>query len=187
MLLNVAIDQRRKTSPQSSGLIVVLRKRYSPQSRKAAVTAVLAATAIVLSFLSFPIGPTKVDPAQHMINGVGGVLLGPWYATLVAVVAAIIRNALGTGTIFAFPGGIPGALIVGVIHKYLWKRDFAALTEPIGTTIGAVISALLARALSPSAPQLGFFIVAFLVSSVPGSILGFAVLLVMRKTRSLIP
>jgi energy coupling factor transporter S component ThiW len=172
--------------------MAVLRKRYRPPSGKAAVTAVLAATAVVLSPLSFPIGPTRVYPAQHMINGVGGVLLGPWYATLAAVVAAIIRNALGTGTIFAFPGGIPGALIVGVIHRYLWKRDFAALTEPIGTTIGAVISALLVL---PLALQLGFtglvlpleaFIVAFLVSSVPGSILGLAVLLVVRKTRSLI-
>jgi len=170
----------------------VLRKRYSLSSRRATVTAVLAATAIVLSPLSFPIGPTRVYPAQHMVNGVGGVLLGPWYATLVAIVVAIIRNALGTGTIFAFPGGIPGAIIVGVIHKYLWKSDFAAITEPIGTTLGAVISALF---VSPLALQLGFtgltlplggFILLFLASSVPGSILGLVVLLFTRKTRQLI-
>lgn len=161
-------------------------------TRKIAQAAVLAATAVVLSPLSFPIGPTRVYPAQHMINGVGGVLLGPWYATLVAVVAAVVRNGLGTGTIFAFPGGIPGALIVGLVRRYLWKRDYAALTEPVGTAGGAVISALL---VAPLASELGLiksvltleaFVVAFLISSVPGAILGLIVLLVIRRSKSLV-
>ena len=162
-------------------------------TRKIAQAAVLAATAVALSPLSFPIGPTRVYPAQHMINGVGGVLLGPWYAVLVALIAAIVRNALGTGTVFAFPGGIPGALIVGLVHRYLWRRDYAALAEPVGTACGAVISALL---VAPLAFQLGFikslltleaFVIAFLISSVPGSILGFTALLVIRRSKSLLP
>jgi energy coupling factor transporter S component ThiW len=156
-------------------------------SQKVAATAVLSATAIVLSPISFPIGPTKVYPAQHMINGVGGVLLGPWYAMLIALIAAIVRNALGTGTVFAFPGGIPGAFLVGFTHRYIWRRDYAALTEPLGTALGAVISATL---VGPLALQSGWirsmltleaFIIAFLISSVPGSIIGFAILLMLRK------
>ena len=94
-------------------------------SRKIAATTVLAAAAIVLSPFSFPIGPTKIYPAQHMINSISGVLLGPWYAICVAVIAGIVRNALGTGTIFAFPGGIPGALVVGIVHRYIWKKNSA--------------------------------------------------------------
>ena len=161
-------------------------------TRNIAQAAVLAATAVVLSPMSFPIGPTRVYPAQHMINGVGGVLLGPWYATLVALVTAVVRYGLGTGTIFAFPGGIPGALIVGLVHRYLWKRDYAALTEPVGTACGAVISALL---VVPLAFQLGFiksiltleaFVVAFLISSIPGSILGLIALLMIRRSKSLL-
>jgi energy coupling factor transporter S component ThiW len=169
----------------------MLQERVLRSSRRVAATAVMAATAVALSPLSFPIGPTKVYPAQHMINGVGGVLLGPWYAVLVAAVAAILRNALGTGTIFAFPGGIPGALTVGLFHRYLWKKDYAALTEPVGTALGAVISALV---IAPFAFQSGAiksvlpletFLIAFLASSIPGSVLGFAILLVLRKSRNL--
>lgn len=177
------------------GSIWVLKvaEKEGSNARKIAQAAVLAATAVALSPLSFPIGPTRVYPAQHMINGVGGVLLGPWYATLVAVIAAVVRNGLSTGTIFAFPGGIPGALVVGLVHRYLWRRDYAALTEPVGTACGAVISALL---VAPLASQLGLitsvltleaFVAAFLISSIPGSILGLIVLLVIRRSKSLLP
>lgn len=158
-------------------------------SQKVAATAVLAATAIILSPISFPIGPTKVYPAQHMINGIGGVLLGPWYAMFIALIAAIVRIALGTGTVFAFPGGIPGAFLVGFIHRYIWRRDYAALTEPLGTAFGAVMSATL---VGPLALQSGWirsmltpeaFLMAFLISSVPGSIIGFVILIALRKGR----
>jgi energy coupling factor transporter S component ThiW len=162
-------------------------------SRNAAAAAVLAAVAVALSPLSLPIGPTKLYPAQHMINSVGGVLLGPWYAALIAVVVAVVRNALGTGTVFAFPGGVPGALLVGLVHKYLWRKDYVALLEPAGTAIGAFVSALV---VAPLALQLGSirltltleaFIIAFLVSSIPGAILGFIILLMIRRSRGLIP
>ena len=40
-----------------------------------------------------------------MVNALAGVLIGPWYGALAALIAGIIRNAIGTGTIFAFPAG----------------------------------------------------------------------------------
>jgi energy coupling factor transporter S component ThiW len=169
------------------------RRWNKMSSKRAAATAVMVAAAVVLSPLSFPVGPARVYPAQHMINGVGGVLLGPWYAMLTAVLSAIIRNSLGTGTLFAFPGGIPGALIVGLVHHYLWRKDYAILTEPIGTAVGAVISALL---VAPIAYQYGFaksvlplegFMIFFLLSSIPGSILGLAALLVIRRSGISLP
>jgi len=123
-----------------------------------------------------------------MVNAIAGVLLGPWYAAVMATAAGVVRNMLGTGTIFAFPGGIPGALVVGFTHRYLLKRDYAALTEPIGTgLIGAALSALI---VGPIAMELGIigktmtfdaFVVAFLASSIPGSILGFVALLAVRR------
>jgi hypothetical protein len=33
-----------------------------------------------------------------------GVLVGPWYGAVGALIAGIIRNAMGTGTLFAFLG-----------------------------------------------------------------------------------
>ena len=150
--------------------------------RRIALSAVLTAIAVILSPLYIPVGTTKCFPAQHMINAVAGILLGPWYGAMVALATGIIRNSLGLGTIYAFPGGIPGALVVGFFRNYL-KNDYAALTEPLGTVVvGATVSALL------FAPWLGhpfslfFFWAAFAASSIPGSVLGFAVLKALRRT-----
>ena len=78
--------------------------------RKIILTGLFAAIAVILSGISFPIGPTKCFPFQHAINAICGVLLGPWYAALSAMISGIIRNMLGTGTIFAFPG----------VYRELW-------------------------------------------------------------------
>ena len=111
--------------------------------RKIILTGLFAAIAVILSGIYFPFGPTKCFPFQHAVNAVCGVLLGPWYAALSAMISGIIRNMLGTGTIFAFPGGIPGALVVGIVHRF-WSKDYAAFAEPLGTgLIGAFISAYL--------------------------------------------
>jgi len=67
------------------------------------------------------VGPTKCFPFQHAVNAVAGVLLGPWWAAAAAFVASVIRNMLGTGTLFAFPGSIPGALAVGLAWKLVGK------------------------------------------------------------------
>ena len=48
------------------------------------------------------------------INAISGVLLGPFYAVLIATLIAVIRFSYGIGSIYAFPGGIPGAFIVGI-------------------------------------------------------------------------
>lgn len=150
--------------------------------RKVILTGLFAAIAVILSGIYFPIGPTKCFPFQHTINAVCGVLLGPWYASIAAIIAGVIRNMLGTGTIFAFPGGIPGALVVGIVHRF-WPKDYAAFTEPLGTgPIGASISAyLVAPWIGKSMPFLTFQ-VAFLASSIPGCILGFLALRILRKT-----
>ena len=150
--------------------------------RKIILTGLFAAIAVILSGIYFPFGPTKCFPFQHAVNAVCGVLLGPWYAALSAMISGIIRNMLGTGTIFAFPGGIPGALVVGIVHRF-WSKDYAAFAEPLGTgIIGAFISAyLISPWIGKSMPFLTFQI-SFLTSSIPGSILGFLALRILRKT-----
>jgi len=150
--------------------------------RLIALSTVLTATAVILSPLYIQIGTTKCFPAQHMINAVAGILLGPWYAAMIALATGIIRNALGVGTLYAFPGGIPGAIVVGLLHN-LFKSDYAALTEPLGTVvIGATISALIFAPWQGHPFSLSFFWAAFAASSVPGSVLGFGVLKALRRT-----
>ena len=154
----------------------------APPTRRIALAAVLSALTVALSPLYIPLGATKCFPAQHMMNAVAGVLLGPWYAAAMALATGTIRNMFGLGTLYAYPGGIPGALVVGLTHRYLRRADLVALTEPIGTVvIGATLSAvLLAPALGHSM-TLYFFWVAFAASSVPGCALGYLIIKSVRR------
>lgn len=143
--------------------------------------AILTALTVSLSTFYIPLGITKCFPAQHMMNGIAGVLLGPWYAAIMAVATGTIRNILGLGTLYAFPGGIPGALVVGFVHKYL-KNDVAALSEPLGTVVvGATLSALVLAPMQGQSLTLYFFWAAFATSSIPGAFLGYVVLKALRR------
>ncbi|MFW6121676.1 MAG: energy coupling factor transporter S component ThiW [Petrotogales bacterium] len=154
------------------------------RTKKIALSAVLMALGVLLaSFLWIPIGPTKVFPGQHIVNAIAGILLGPFYALFIALVIGIIRKSLGWGTIFAFPGGLPGGVVVGILNKYIKKTDYAALAEPLGTVlIGGTISALFFAPLIGVAPNIAFFWIAFAVSCIPGSIMGLIILKILRKT-----
>ncbi|MFQ6053137.1 MAG: energy coupling factor transporter S component ThiW, partial [Candidatus Bathyarchaeia archaeon] len=134
-----------------------------------------------LSPFYIPVGTTKCFPAQHMINAVAGIILGPWYAASMALATGVIRNILGLGTVYAFPGGIPGGLVVGVLHRYLKRSDYFALAEPLGTVvIGATISAVFVAPWQGHALTLSFFWIAFAASSIPGSALGFIIIKALR-------
>lgn len=149
--------------------------------RALTLAGLLCASAVLLSGLSFPVGPTRCFPFQHAVNVVAGVLLGPWWAAGAAFTAALIRNLLGTGTPFAFPGSIPGALAVGLAWR-LFRHDGAALAEPLGTgLVGALISAFVVAPALGKSVGLTVFMPAFLASSLPGSIVGLLVLTTLRR------
>jgi energy coupling factor transporter S component ThiW len=153
-------------------------------TRRIALAAMLIALTVALSGLYVPIGTTKVFPVQHMVNGIAGVLLGPWWATLMAVVTGTIRNVLGIGTLYAYPGGIPGALTVGLIHRYFKRTDLAALCEPLGTVVvGATLSALILAPIQGQSLTTVFFWTAFAASSVPGSVFGYLILKTLRRLK----
>lgn len=82
-------------------------------------------------------------------------------------------GSLGTGTIFAFPGSVFGGLVVGYFYK-IGKKDYAAFTEPLGTAlIGGTLSALLFAPVINAEGSIWFFIYLFALSSVPGGIIGY--------------
>ncbi|MEI6157506.1 MAG: energy coupling factor transporter S component ThiW, partial [Atribacterota bacterium] len=132
-------------------------------------TALFAALAVLGSAINFPMGPVRIMPFQHTINAVAGMIIGPWYGALAALLAGLIRMMLGTGTVFAIPGGIPGVMVVGLVYRYGYKSDYAAFLEPVGTVfIGATLSALVVAPLVGKSATLGFFQISFLMSCVPG-------------------
>jgi energy coupling factor transporter S component ThiW len=161
-------------------------------SRHIALAALLIALGVALSIYpgSIPVGPVRVLPYQHMINVITGIMLGPWIGGGVALTIGLIRIGMGTGSIFAIPGGLPGVLIVGLTYKYLKKSPLVGLLEPLGTGIGALISAFIvapAAGTRPLPAVFGFseqwiaFLLSFWASSIPGTILGFLVVTGLAK------
>ncbi|MEM3578426.1 MAG: energy coupling factor transporter S component ThiW [Candidatus Bathyarchaeia archaeon] len=170
--------------------------------KKLALVMVFSALGVAVSpYTWFYVYGTKANPTQHMVNAILGVLAGPFWAVTAAVFIGAIRNMLGVGTIYAFPGGIPGGLVVGLTYWILKrlkisesKRLAAALTEPIGTIlIGAPLALFLIapwigdqKSLSLISNQglLSAFLtfgLGWALSCIPGSIMGFSILLVLRK------
>ncbi len=162
---------------------------------KLALSSVLVAVAVALSPLHFVWGPTKAYPAQHMVNAVAGVALGPLWAALIATVVGTIRISLGTGTIFAYPGGIPGGVVVGLVYRLaarLLKRRrpailVASLSEPLGTVlIGGTFSwymldPVLGGSMHAKFGAIAWFLSGWALSSVTGCVLGALILLALDR------
>jgi energy-coupling factor transport system ATP-binding protein len=144
-------------------------------TRKVAYAVVLVAIGVALApYTSFPIGIARVNPTQHFINVIGAVVLGPWWAVLVAMVIGIIRNALGVGSLLAFPGGMIGALLAGYMFHWRRRISLAAAGEITGTgLIAPVVSALwVAPVFMGKAIPLLALVPSFLASTIAGALLG---------------
>lgn len=143
-----------------------------PDIRKLALAGVLVALGVILSPYHIPIGLTKCYPWQHLINVISAVLLGPVYAVGQALTVSILRNILGMGTIFAFPGSLFGALCAGLMYKRFASTHMAALGECIGTGIfGAMVACPVAIFILGKEATLFGFVVPFMVSAFTGALL----------------
>jgi energy-coupling factor transport system ATP-binding protein len=153
------------------------------KTRDIARAAVLVAVAVALSPIFIPVGVSKCYPAQHMINVIAAVVLGPVHAVIIAFIAALIRNILGLGTLLAFPGGMIGALLAGLAYRASKNTWSAGLGEVIGTgVIGALTSVwLVGPVLLGKSIAAGTLIAAFSLSSVGGAVVGLLALKFLRK------
>jgi energy-coupling factor transport system ATP-binding protein len=153
-------------------------------TRKVAQAVILVAIGVALSpFTSFPVGIAKVNPTQHFVNVLGAILLGPWWAMINAAIIGTIRNALGVGTLLAFPGGMIGAFLAGLVYRYLRNIYWAALGEIVGTGIlGALVSGwLVAPVFMQQTMAMSVLLLSFLISTIVGSILGLVALNILRR------
>ncbi len=169
------------------------------------IIAISAITLISSLYVWFPFLGTRAAPMQHFGNVLAGVLVGPLWGLAVPLIVGSLRIGLGVGTLFAYPGGLPGVVLVGLFYKLTRRfanpraRFLCAFSEPIGTVlIGGTISLLL---LSPFLPQFfplspgvttllarNEYMLALLIfwsgwaaSSVPGSVAGYLVLLALNR------
>ena len=153
-------------------------------TRRVAYAVVLVAIGVALApFTSFPIGIAKVNPTQHFVNVIAAVLLGPGWATVIAAIIGVIRNATGMGTLLAFPGGMIGAFLAGIAYKYVRRTYVAAAGEIVGTgLIAPVVSALLVAPflMGKNIPLLAL-IPSFISSTIIGALLGVLALRLLKR------
>lgn len=123
-------------------------------------------------FIWFPAGIAKAYPVQHAVNVLSAIILGPGPAVLIAFLIGLLRNILGLGSLLAFPGGMIGAFVAGMMYRYFKRYYMAAIGEIIGTgIIGALLSVPFAKLLMGSSFGSLFFVPPFLVSSMTGAII----------------
>ncbi|RDI47371.1 energy coupling factor transporter S component ThiW [Falsibacillus pallidus] len=158
------------------------------KTTKIALTGMTAAFgALTGNVFYIPLGAAKAFPIQHLLNVLTGVLLGPWYALAQAFIVSFLRNMMGTGTIFAFPGSMFGALLAGLLFKKSGKITYALLGEAAGTGIlGAIVCCPISIWLLGKQAALFGFIPSFLLSSVTGGLIGAFFLRILMRNPILI-
>ena len=128
-------------------------------------------------FIWIPAGIAKAYPVQHAVNVIAAIMLGPIPALIIAFLIGVVRNLLGLGTLLAFPGGMIGALLAGLLYRKFGRKGWAVAGEIIGTgVIGAWFAVPYAKVLMGTTFAVWFFVPPFLVSSVTGAALGWLVL-----------
>ncbi|MBA4536775.1 energy coupling factor transporter S component ThiW [Bacillus aquiflavi] len=150
-------------------------------TRKLTLTAMFTAVGTITSHLVFiPVGFAKIFPVQHFLNVLSAVMLGPFYAVLQASSVSLLRNLMGTGSLFAFPGSMIGAFLAAIVYQKVKKPGAAAIGEVVGTGIfGAMMSFPLSALILGQDVALFGFVPSFLVSSFTGGILGYCLLKVL--------
>lgn len=144
----------------------------------------MAALAVVGSFVSFPVAGSKCAPVQHLVNILCAVFVGPWWGVTCAFIASLIRNLLALGSPLAFPGSMCGALLAGLLYKYLKKTPVAYVGELVGTgLIGGMLSYPIALfVMGNDKAALFTFVIPFLISSLGGTIIAVIIVTALSKT-----
>ena len=153
---------------------------------KLAFAALVIAVGVIFSSFSIPIGASRCLPTQHAVNVLAGVFLGPVYGCCMAFVTSLIRLAMGTGTLLAFPGSMIGALLCGLAFKYGRRLWCAFLGEVFGTGIlGALACWPVAVFLLGQEAAVFAYVVPFLISTLGGSILSVVLIKILDKAHVL--
>ena len=155
--------------------------------KKLILAAIFAGLSVVGSLLSFPIFGAKCAPVQHIVNIMCAIFLGPWYGVGCAFVSSLIRNFVGLGTLLAFPGSMCGALLSGLLYKFIKKRWAAYGGEVFGTAvIGGLLAYPFASILMGNAEATLFtYVIPFLVSTAGGTIISIIIIEIMAKAGAL--
>lgn len=152
--------------------------------KKLALAGMMTALGVCLSTFSIPVGASKCFPIQHLLNVLAGVFLGPGYALGFSFSTALIRNLLGTGSFFAFPGSMVGALLGALLYRFSGKIWTAFAGEIVGTGIlGGMLCYPIAVFLMGNSQAAVFtYVLPFLISTTGGCIMAAVLLGILQKS-----
>lgn len=140
--------------------------------KKMCFASMIVAVGVIGSNFYIPIGPAKCLPIQHMINVVGGILLGPAYSVAIAFLISTIRILLGMGTLLAYSGSMSGAFLCGFLYQKTKKKAFAYVGEVVGTgLIGAMLSYPIGTLLLGKEMALFGMVIPFCISTIGGTVI----------------
>lgn len=152
--------------------------------RRLTLAAVFVAISVVGSLFSVPVFGAKCAPIQHLMNIMGAVFLGPGYAVAVAFVASLIRNMVGLGTLLAFPGSMCGALVAGILYRFITKLPVAYIGEVVGTGfLGGILAYPVAALLLHNEQAAIFtFVIPFLISTCGGAVMAIFIVTALKRS-----
>ncbi len=155
------------------------------KTKKMTYTAIIAGiTTATSTIIYIPLGFAKIFPIQHFANVISAVLLGPWYAVIQAFLTSTLRNMMGTGSLFAFPGSMIGAFLAAIVFAKTKRMSLAALGEVIGTGIlGAMATYPIGLLFLGQEATLFGLVPSFLMSSFAGALLAYSLLKVMSRNK----
>ena len=139
---------------------------------------------ILSTFVSFPF----VVPFQHFCNVICAVLAGPVYAFISALLTGCMRMLLTGRPVTAVIGAVIGAFLAGVFYQISNKMLLAVAGEILGTGILSAIISYYAMyyGFGVELDSPFYYIPLFMPACIVGSLLGYAVLVTMKKSGSLV-
>jgi energy coupling factor transporter S component ThiW len=180
------VPLRKTTIYTKTAFVKNRRGFFMRKTHKMALTAMMIAIATLTSNLFYiPVGFTKVFPIQHFMNVLSAVLLGPYWAVAQAFCVSLLRNIMGTGSVFAFPGSMVGAFLAAILYRRTEKVFMAFFGEVIGTGIlGAILCYPIASLVLGEKATLFGFIPLFIFSSFAGALIGMAFLTMILRNQA---
>lgn len=152
--------------------------------KKSCFTAFMSCLSFILStFVSFPF----VVPFQHFCNVLCAVLVGPFYGFVSALITGSMRMLLTGRPITAIIGAVIGAFLSGLFYVLSKKMLLAVIGEIIGTGFISAIGSyyVMKYCFSVDLSTPAFYIPLFLPACIVGAFLGYAVLLLLKKSGTL--
>lgn len=124
-------------------------------------------------------------PMSSVMNIIAGVLLGPVYGTLMALICGMIRMLLMGIPPLALTGAVFGAFFAGLFYRLGGKIVWSMVGEVIGTgVIGSLLSYPVMVWFTGSQQELYWFIYTprFIGATLIGSFIAFLVLAKLKET-----